>query len=126
VLTAAVLSATSGRRAVTAFGRELPTFEVTRALSVALLALALIFVATLILTVTEPFSLTALMFEATSAFGTVGLSTGITPDLSVAGKLLITVLMYIGRIGPLTLALALAQRSRAEPYKYPEAHVKIG
>ena len=59
-------------------------------------------------------------FEVTSAFGTVGLSTGITPKLSTSGRLLITLLMFVGRIGPLTLALAIAGSVRRVAYRYAE------
>lgn len=126
ILTAAVISAVRGKEAVTVFKHELPLTEINRALSVALLSLGLIFVWTLLLSLTEPFNLDQLLFESTSAFGTVGLSTGITPDLSLPGRLLITMMMYIGRVGPLTLALALAERRRPERFRYPEAQIKIG
>lgn len=125
-LTAAVVAAVRGKEAVTVFGHELPLVEINRALSVALLALGLIFGWTLLLSVTEPFSLEALLFEVTSAFGTVGLSTGITPDLSIPGRLLIALMMYVGRVGPLTVALALAERRRPERVRYPQAQIKIG
>ena len=104
VLTAAVISAVRGRSSVTVFGSELPLPEINRALSVALLALGLIFLWTLLMTITETEEFAKILFEVTSAFGTVGLSTGITPTLSLPGKLLITAMMYIGRVGPLTLA----------------------
>jgi trk system potassium uptake protein len=72
-------------------------------------------------------SFLALMFEVVSAFGTVGLSLGITPFLSVFGKVLIVVIMYLGRVGPLTLVLAVGSRvvlpSKVE---YPEGKVLIG
>ncbi len=126
VLAAAVYASMRGKESVTVFGYELPLAEVTRALSIALLALGLIFAVTLLLTFTEPFSVVQLAFEATSAFGTVGLSTGVTPQLSVVGKLLIAGMMYVGRVGPLTLALALAQRVAPERVKHPQAQVKIG
>ena len=68
-----------------------------------------------------------LIFEAFSAFSTVGLSTGVTPELSVAGKLLVALLMFVGRIGPLTLALAVASRaSSASVLKLPQERVLIG
>jgi trk system potassium uptake protein TrkH len=65
-------------------------------------------------------------FEVTSAFGTVGLSTGITPILSSFGKLLIMLTMFLGRIGPLTLAMAVAMKEDKIFYKYPEEKVMVG
>jgi trk system potassium uptake protein TrkH len=66
------------------------------------------------------------MFEVFSAFGTVGLSTGITPQLTSAGKWIIMLTMLVGRIGPLTLVLASGQRAERVGYDYPEEHVMIG
>jgi trk system potassium uptake protein TrkH len=66
------------------------------------------------------------MFEVISAFGTVGLSTGITPSLSFLGKILITLLMYVGRIGPLTLIYAFAVRNRKTNINYAEENIAIG
>jgi trk system potassium uptake protein TrkH len=67
-----------------------------------------------------------LLFETVSAFGTVGLSTGVTPELSTGGKLLITLLMYLGRIGPLTMGLALSKSLRRGRISYPDARIMIG
>ncbi len=68
-----------------------------------------------------------LIFEAVSAFGTVGLSTGVTAKLSVLGRLLITITMFVGRVGPMTMAVALAQRKTARSHiHYPEERVMIG
>jgi Trk-type K+ transport system membrane component len=79
------------------------------------------------LTITEPnMPFIGLLFEEVSAFGTVGLSTGITPDLSNAGKYIIIATMFIGRIGPLTLALALIKRKASNNYRYSNANVLIG
>ena len=125
-LFAAVLAGVRGKDAVTVFGREIPPTEVNRALTVTLLAMGLVVGVTMALTVTEQARLLQVMFEATSAFGTVGLSTGITPGLSLPGKLLIIATMFVGRVGPLTLALALAQRSRPEHARFPPAQMKIG
>jgi trk system potassium uptake protein TrkH len=68
----------------------------------------------------------ALAFEAVSAFGTVGLSTGITPSLSVTGKLLIIILMMVGRLGPLTITIALAARELKPRFRYAPESVMIG
>ena len=74
----------------------------------------------------RPLRFLDILFEAVSAFGTVGLSAGITPQLSVAGRLIITATMFIGRLGPLTLALSLIQRQRPVNYRYPTDTVRIG
>jgi trk system potassium uptake protein TrkH len=68
----------------------------------------------------------ALAFEVVSAFSTTGLSTGITPELGSAGKLVITAMMFIGRIGPLTLALAFALSARPRAIALPQERVMIG
>ncbi len=126
VLTAAVMSSIRGRDRASAFGREFRQDHVNRALTVTLLSLGLVFGTTLTLSMTERFSLLQLLFETTSAFGTVGLSTGITPELSHVGKLVVIATMYVGRVGPLTVALALAQRDKPDMYHLPEGRVKIG
>jgi trk system potassium uptake protein TrkH len=66
------------------------------------------------------------LFEATSAFGTVGLSTGITADLPSSGQLILIVLMFVGRLGPITLAAALALRQRETLYRLPEERPIVG
>ena len=68
----------------------------------------------------------ALMFEAVSAFGTVGLSTGITPSLSAPGKLVLAALMFVGRVGPLTLVLAVGPRQERGRFRYAEENVMVG
>jgi trk system potassium uptake protein TrkH len=67
-----------------------------------------------------------LLFETVSAFGTVGLSVGITPYLSALGKLLIVAVMYIGRVGPLTLALTVGRKELTALVRYPEEDVVVG
>jgi len=67
-----------------------------------------------------------LFFETVSAFGTVGLSTGVTPELSTVGRLLITLLMFVGRIGPLTMAIAVAARARRTAFRFVEDKVMVG
>ena len=67
-----------------------------------------------------------ILFETTSAFGTVGLSAGITPVLSDIGKILISITMFAGRIGPLTLALAVAMREEKSLFSYPEEQIMVG
>ncbi|MBI2855891.1 MAG: Trk family potassium uptake protein [Chloroflexi bacterium] len=126
VLLAAVLSSIGGKTHVTAFGREIPQAQVFRALTVLMLGIAMVFAVAFLLTISEGFPFIDILFETVSAFGTVGLSTGITTELSQMGRLIIILTMFLGRIGPLTLALVLAQREEASPYRYAEERVKIG
>ncbi|MEK7681261.1 MAG: potassium transporter TrkG, partial [Chloroflexota bacterium] len=85
-----------------------------------------VFSATLLLSLTESHSFIRVLFEVFSAFGTVGLSTGITPDLSLLGRLIIIGIMFVGRLGPLTLALSLAQREEARSIRFAQERIKIG
>jgi trk system potassium uptake protein TrkH len=129
VLLSTVWSSLRGREHAEAFGRELRPQQIHRGLAVAMLALGLVGIVTLVLTITEngkPFEFIDVLFETVSAFGTVGLSTGITPMLTLAGKFIIIVTMFAGRLGPLTLALSLVQGQRATEYRYPQDQVRIG
>ncbi|MHB1132550.1 MAG: TrkH family potassium uptake protein [Chloroflexota bacterium] len=125
-LGAAVLATVRGKQAVAAFGNEIPPIEINRALTVSFLALMLVATVTLLFSTTEQFDLLHLLFESTSAFGTCGLSTGVTPYLSLPAKIVMIGMMLVGRVGPLTVGLALAQRARAEHTKYPPTQLKIG
>ena len=129
VIIAAVISSVRGRMQVEAFGREIPAFQVHRALTVAALGMAFIFMVSLALTFTEDIDeigFLDLYFDTISAFGTTGISTGVPPQLSMAGKILYMVTMFVGRLGPLTLALALAPREEATVYRFAQERVKIG
>ena len=126
VLLVAVYSSVAGRTHATTFGREIPQPQVYRALTVLILGIAMVFLVAFYLTVTEDFTFIQILFETVSAFSTVGLSTGITDQLSGMDQLIIILTMYIGRIGPLTLALVLAQREEPAHYRYAEERVKIG
>jgi trk system potassium uptake protein TrkH len=126
MLAAIMWSTLRGKEHPGAFGRELNPQQVYRALVVVMLSLGLLALVVLLLTITEEFSFLNILFETVSAFGTVGLSAGITPQLSVAGRLIITATMFIGRLGPLTLALSLIQRQHHVNYRYPTDNVRIG
>jgi trk system potassium uptake protein len=97
-----------------------------QALAIALLGVGLVAVATILLMYLSPHALDKVLFEAVSAFGTVGLSTGITAELPRSGHVLIIILMFVGRIGPLTLFSALALRERARKFEYPEEATIVG
>lgn len=123
-----VWSTIKGRKETELFERRLPTEVVYKALSVTFISLTLVMIITLILNVTEEdFSFLSILFEVTSAFGTVGLSTGITPQLSDPGRIFIILTMFSGRVGLLTIALALTQRLQKNgTLRYTEEKVIIG
>ena len=126
MLLVAVLSSVSGKNHVAVFGREIPHPQIYRAMTVFLLGITVVFSVSLLLTITEGHLFIDILFETVSAFATVGLSTGITQDLSTMGRIIIVMTMYAGRIGPLTIALILAQREEASPYRFAQERVKIG
>lgn len=115
-----------GDREVGAFRRRIPPPVLRQALTVAVLAINLVVVATLGLMVSDDLSLSLALFEATSAFATVGLSAGVTGTLGDAGLLLLTPLMLLGRVGPLTLFIALSLRERQRLFSHPEERPIIG
>ena len=106
--------------------RTVPQPVIRRAIGVAFMSMVLVFVVLFLLLLLEPHAPLELAFEVVSAFSTTGLSTGVTPTLSTSGKLLITFTMFVGRIGPLTLALALARAARTRAVELPEERVMIG
>lgn len=122
----AIVSAVRGLTEVQVFRRRVPEGQVLRALAVTLLSLALVFVVAFTLSLVEDLAFLRILFETFSAFGTVGLSTGITPELSVPGQIAIIATMFAGRLGPLTLAIALAAREWRAHYQWPEEGVRIG
>ncbi|BDZ41716.1 potassium transporter Trk [Paraoerskovia sediminicola] len=115
-----------GEVAVNVFGRRLPRSTHRQAISVALLAVAAVVGSTMLLLTLEDFGLDRTLFEVISAFATVGLSTGITPDLPTAAQLVLVALMFIGRLGPITLATALVLRKRGRLYELPKERPIIG
>ena len=126
VLTAALVSASKGRLTIVAYQREIPPAVVMRALTVAMLSLVILVNVALVLTIAATFEFVVLLFEATSAVATNGLSTGVTPAFTGSGKLTLIVAMFLGRLGPLTLAFVLARRQRASRLRYGEDAVRIG
>jgi trk system potassium uptake protein TrkH len=115
-----------GKEDIEVFKRTIPSTVVYKALAIVVGTLLLLTSIFLLLLAVETKPFLPLLFEAVSAFGTVGLSMGVTPDLTIIGKLLIIILMYGGRIGPLTLGFALTRVFRKEKIEYPEAKVLIG
>ncbi|SEG96845.1 potassium uptake protein, TrkH family [Nonomuraea solani] len=106
--------------------RRLPEATQRQAVTITTLGVALVAVSTYVLLALTPHTLDQVLFEVVAAFGTAGLSTGITAHVGVAGHLLLVFLMFIGRLGPLTLGSALALNTRARHYELPEERVIVG
>ncbi len=115
-----------GEVAVNVLGKRLPRSTHRQAIAVALLALAAVVGSTMVLMTIEGFGLDRTLFEVISAFATVGLSTGITADLPPAAQLILVVLMFMGRLGPITLATALVLRRRRRLFELPKERPIIG
>lgn len=132
-LVLAVLAVIKGKDQITAFKKHISFNTVQKALAVILMMLSLIFVATIVLCMTEKntlqdFSFIDILFEVTSALATVGLSTGVTDNLSAVGRIIIIICMFVGRLGPITVALALSfkKRSKVNSIHYPEEKILVG
>jgi trk system potassium uptake protein TrkH len=124
-----VLAALRKRQEVEIFRRSVRLAIVGRAITVTMLFVLVLFTAIFTLSITERangFDLSQISFEASSALGTVGLSTGITPHLTTAGKLIIIAVMLIGRLGPMTLLALLAFNIKPARYNYPEEAIIVG
>lgn len=126
VVLVAVYSMVRGDADAVLFKRRLPQYIIHKALAIIMIGISLVVVVTLILSITEGFDFLVVLFEVVSAFGTVGLSAGITPSLSAVGKLLIIFTMFVGRVGTVTLTLAFGQRMKVYNIRYPEDRVLVG
>jgi trk system potassium uptake protein TrkH len=126
VLVIAIISTVKGEPSATAFGRRIKHAIVYRALAVLILAIGFVFLTGLGLTLTTDATFVQTLFEAVSAFGTVGASTGITPELSDPARIITSFAMFVGRLGPLTLVLALAARAHPVSYRPAVESVRIG
>lgn len=115
-----------GGTAVNIFGKQLSRAVHRQAITVVLLAIALVVGSTMFLMLITDFGQERILFEVVSAFATVGLSTGITASLPPAGQLVLILLMFVGRLGPATLGAALALRERPVLYEYPKERPLIG
>ncbi|ONH29550.1 TrkH family potassium uptake protein [Pseudofrankia asymbiotica] len=126
ILFFAIVAEARGDDTVDAFGRQVSPAALRQAVAVALLGVALVVTGTLCLLISSHHTLDQTLFEVTSAFGTVGLSTGITGGLPAFDQYVLIVLMLVGRIGPITLASALALRERRRLYRLPEERPIVG
>ncbi len=131
VLIASVYAMLTSSDDVEILKRRLPRNVVNKALSIVVISVVVLCLFIMILLVTERFahgreSFLQIVFEMVSAMGTVGLSTGVTPELSYIGRFVVIMAMFIGRIGPITLALAIGQKEKRVNYHYVEEHMMVG
>lgn len=126
ILLGAVITMIRGREDVVLFRNRLAKEQTYKAVTVTMIGLFLLVASVLVLCMIESKPFLAIMFEAASAFGTVGMSMGITADLTAAGKILIILMMFAGRLGPVTLAYAIQMKPEKQLYRYPEGKIIIG
>ena len=127
VIVFATIATMTGRSATNIFRSQIPPFTVQRALVVAAIAASIVvFVAYLALQTQSDLQFRDVFFEVVSAAATVGLSTGITPDLNAPTQVIVIVSMFLGRFGPLSLALLMAGRQTNDRFALPTEEVRIG
>ncbi|MDQ0220977.1 Trk family potassium uptake protein [Peribacillus cavernae] len=122
-----VWSQIRGKEDVVFFRRRIVVETIYKALTVTVSGLFIVIAVTMLLTITESGrDFLMILFEATSAFATVGLSMGLTPDLSPVGRILIILTMFAGRVGPLTIAFAITMRRKPDAFRFPKGKIMIG
>jgi len=121
-----IISLLSGKKEINIFKRRISYETVKNTFNIFIIAILWISIALIILCITEEESLLHLVFEEVSAFGTVGLSMGITPSLSPIGKIIISISMLIGRIGPLAIGYSILGKPKSQSFKYPKADILVG
>lgn len=129
IIVLALIAILRGRNHVECYGRMIPDSQVRSAFVIVAMGLGVTMLSTLLLTVfeTDAFPFLDILYEATSAFATVGVSTGITGDLTPASQLVVAATMFLGRVGPLTLLIALAGTGHSiSEYQYPQERVSLG
>lgn len=127
ILIMTVISIIKGRGETEVFERRISKDTIYKSLAIAIIGITLVTTVTMILSITEVgASLEYIIYEATSAFGTVGLTLGLTTKLSIIGKIIISFTMYCGRLGPLTIALALSRNHSNNTIRYPEDKILVG
>lgn len=126
ILAAAIWAEVRGERDVNVLRRRIPPATIRQALTIVVLSLAFVTATSLVLMTSDGLGLTEALFESTSAFGTVGLSTGVTGSISTVGHIVLVIVMICGRVGPITFVTAIALRERARLYRHPEETPIIG
>ncbi len=126
ILLTGVWSIMKGRNRVELFKKDIPFTVLNRSIIIFIFTIFFVFICTLLITLFENFPFLDLLFETVSAFGTVGLSRGVTPFLSLGSKIVIIFLMFFGRLGALTISLAITRPRETYHYTYPSENVMVG
>ncbi len=126
IILLAVYSITRGRKDTEAFGRKISTSLVKKAMAVFTLSISVMFISIIILTIVQPGDFLDLLYESSSAIGTVGLSRAFTGNLNVFGKIVIICTMYAGRVGPISLALFFNSRKYVNARSFPTENIRVG
>ncbi|OAS18403.1 TrkH family potassium uptake protein [Paenibacillus oryzisoli] len=126
ILISAIITMVRGKEDIVIYRYRLAKDRILKAITLSMMALFLVIIVTMILSTTQDSSFIKILFEVTSAFGTVGLSMGLTPELTTFGKVLICITMFAGRLGTITLAYALQPKQEKELFRYPEGKITIG
>ncbi|GMV42027.1 MAG: potassium transporter [Myxococcales bacterium] len=127
LLVLSVRSMVRGDEDVDIHGRTVPRSLLSKAVTIVVIAFCTFVVVLALLLATQPhLPFDAILFETASALGTVGLSMGVTPELTPSGKILVSLLMFVGRLGPLTLALAVGEGATRRRVRFPEARIAVG
>ncbi|MEH7389533.1 TrkH family potassium uptake protein [Bacillus sp. JJ1503] len=122
----AVTTFIRGKNAIVVFRKTIADTFVIKALAITMISILFIFIAIFFLTITENQPFIKLAFEVLSAFGTVGLTMGLTGDLSEIGKLIIIFIMFLGKLGPLTLVFSFARHQKEQKVRYPKEDILTG
>jgi trk system potassium uptake protein TrkH len=126
ILIGAMIAMVRGKEDIVFFRFRLAKERILKSITLTMIALFLVIFVSMVLSTTEDAAFLRILFEVTSAFGTVGLSMGLTPDLTTIGKIMISLTMFAGRLGPITLAYALQPKQEKELYRYTEGKITIG
>src|SRR5690625_585805 len=121
-----IITYARGGKSIRIFKREVHEEDLLKAVTVTLMAIGLVFISSVIITIIEPYTVTEIFFDVTSAFGTVGLSLGITSKLTTFSKIILMLLMFIGRIGIITFLFTFKSNKNVGNYHYPKERIIIG
>lgn len=126
ILVITAVNLVRGRENIEVFGRQLTRQTVYRAMTLVIFYLGAVSLTVIVLSLTEAFPIEKVIFETFSAFSTVGLSTGITSELSAAGRIIITIAMFLGRLGPISLMAVIEHRKQPLDISYPQETIRLG